>query len=382
ERVSRLSLPLSAAPGGMLVSGFVRRICSSSSLFIVVISPPRRGIFQSVVSRVLLHFVRDNNCDFSGGCVRSTIPQSQSVQSRYAVIRSGAVDITGVMPHVTVVRTDSGKVHTPMELPDTTQQPIRIVHLSDTHLQHDHREIKALPDGDVLIHSGDFNQYSARCCARSLHYEDLLHEIDSFFAQYPHQLKIFVAGNHESCLEGATVEQIQSRLTGCTYLCDTSTSYAGVKFYGSPYTAKRFLTSARGFAESWRALKRRWDVIPDDTDVLITHMPPHGILDLASKKLANEWPTLFTIKTAVIPPSTCSTCGFVHPGREHWGCPALRDAVLNRIKPSLHLFGHVHDTNGTLQRDNTVFSNAAFKLRRKLNVFDFYTSQSVDKPWV
>lgn len=146
-----------------------------------------------------------------------------------------------------------------------------------------------------------------------------------------------------------------------------------------PRVLSRFLTCARGFSESWRGLRRRWGLIPDDTDVLITHMPPLGVLDLASQKLANEWPTLFTLKTSLLPPSTCSTCGFVHPGREHWGCPVLRDTVLNRVKPYLHLFGHVHEGNGTLQRDNTVFSNAAFKLRRKWNVFDFY---STHEPWV
>lgn len=286
-------------------------------------------------------------------------------------------------PHVTVVRTDSGNVHTtPPETHDSRQQPVRIVHVSDTHLQHEHGEVKALPAGDVLIHSGDFNQYAASCCARSLHYEDMLHEVDNFFAPFPHKQKIFVAGNHDSCLEGATVQDIQSRLSSCTYLCDSSTTYAGIKFYGSPFTASRLLTWARGFAESPRALRRRWDLIPDDTDVLITHMPPRGILDLASQRLANEWPTLFAIQTTLLPPSTCSTCGFVHAGREHWGCPHLRDTVLNRVKPYLHLFGHVHETNGTLQKDNTVFSNAAFKLKRKWNVFDFYTTHSMDQPWV
>jgi hypothetical protein len=98
------------------------------------------------------------------------------------------------------------------------------------------------------------------------------------------------------------------------------------------YNCFRFLTYARGFTEPMRRLRRRWDLIPDDTDVLVTHMPPLGILDLASEKLPVKCPALFRLSTALLPPSTCSTCRFVHPGREHWGCPALRDAVLERVR--------------------------------------------------
>ncbi|KAL8580593.1 hypothetical protein ACOMHN_046796 [Nucella lapillus] len=273
-----------------------------------------------------------------------------------------------------------------------TQQPIRIVHTSDTHLQHDRLSAGSsavsgtgrvsldpteveLPDGDVLIHTGDFNRYSASCCVRSLHYEDLLHEINTFFEGFPHRLKVFVAGNHDSCLEGVRTELIQHHLPSCVYLCDSSVQFQDIKIYGSPYTASRFLTTATGFTESWRRLKRRWTLIPDNTDILVTHMPPLGILDLASEKLPIKCPGLFRLKTACLPPSTCSTCGFVHAGRNHWGCPALRETVLKRVRPKLHLFGHVHESYGTLQRDNTVFSNGAFLLKRKYNVFDYYTEE-------
>ncbi|XP_070187462.1 UPF0046 protein C25E10.12-like [Littorina saxatilis] len=283
----------------------------------------------------------------------------------------------GVTPVGHVPTDDGGR----MDISMATRPPLRIVHTSDTHLQHDRLLCSAdtlgegLPSGDVLVHSGDFNRYKVNCCVRSTHYEDLLYQIDTFFASFPHKLKVFVAGNHEGCLEGVSSQEIQRHLSNCVYLCDSSTQFAGLNFYGSPFTASRLLTVATGFSESWRRLKRRWSLIPDSTDILITHMPPLGILDLASEMLPNKWPSLFRLKTAILPPSTCGTCGFVHVGRQHWGCPVLRETVLNRVKPKLHLFGHVHESYGTLQRDNTVFSNGAFLFKRKYNVFDYYLEE-------
>ena len=73
-----------------------------------------------------------------------------------------------------------------LDISMATQQPIRIVHTSDTHMQHERLLVEAaaagiggLPDGDVLVHSGDFNRCTPNLCVRSLHYEDLLHEVGS-----------------------------------------------------------------------------------------------------------------------------------------------------------------------------------------------------------
>lgn len=66
------------------------------------------------------------------------------------------------------------------KIPDT----VRIVHISDTHMQHEElmngRLLSTLlPDGEVLIHSGNFDRYTASCCVRSHHFEDFLHEVRS-----------------------------------------------------------------------------------------------------------------------------------------------------------------------------------------------------------
>ena len=76
-------------------------------------------------------------------------------------------------------------------------------------------------------------------------------------------------------------------------------------------------------------------MIPDDTDILITHGPPYGILDRTS---------------------------FYHEGEDpHVGCKELLDAVTEKLKLRLHLFGHVHPGHGVYSNNiwPTKFVNAA-----------------------
>jgi Icc-related predicted phosphoesterase len=73
---------------------------------------------------------------------------------------------------------------------------------------------------------------------------------------------------------------------------------------------------------------RLYATIPDDVDILVTHGPPYGILDASP--------------------------GALH----HAGCPQLLEAVA-RLKPKLHVFGHVHGAHGMLSTEDTLFVNAA-----------------------
>ena len=101
----------------------------------------------------------------------------------------------------------------------------------------------------------------------------------------------------------------RSWITNAHYLCDESLTLDGVKFYGSPWQPRFFdwaFNKDRG-----APLKAIWDKIPLDTDVLITHGPPHGILDLTFDKIKA-------------------------------GCEELLLAV-QRIKPKVHVFGHIHE---------------------------------------
>lgn len=74
---------------------------------------------------------------------------------------------------------------------------VKIVHISDTHWMH---EKLVVPDGDVLVHSGDFVKSSPeRLLARQSdeQFDDDLLQIKEYFASLPHRYKIFIAGNHE-----------------------------------------------------------------------------------------------------------------------------------------------------------------------------------------
>ena len=206
---------------------------------------------------------------------------------------------------------------------------MRIVHISDTHMKHDNYLLD-IPHGDILVHSGDFasHQESKKGTEREAFEKDI-RTINSFFSKLPHTHKIFVAGNHETSFNSYRLfnTQIQLQLKNIIYLQDSGIRINGVYFYGSPWTRSVNM----GF--STKDTKKYWDKIPDDTDVLITHMPPLNILDLAySKKAATKMQNL-TEEERIKLPHTCKICREPrHGDRAHWGCSDLRKAVLHRIK--------------------------------------------------
>src|SRR5690606_27797878 len=112
---------------------------------------------------------------------------------------------------------------------------------------------------------------------------------------------------------------------GLTYLRDAGVEIDGVRFWGSPWQPEFFdwaFNLPRG-----EALAARWALVPEDTDVLITHGPPRGILD----------------RTVTGTPV---------------GCDDLR-AALDRLAPRLHVFGHIHEAYGRVEGPRTTFVNAS-----------------------
>ena len=176
---------------------------------------------------------------------------------------------------------------------------LRLVCIGDTHGFH--RRL-TLPPGAILIHSGDFEGGSVE-------------EIDDFNAwlgTLPFRHKIVIAGNHDLLFD-RDPKLARKHLTNAIYLQDSGITLEGIKFWGS------LVNSVGGdwaFArERLVKIRKHWDLIPDDTDVLITHEPPYGTLDKP------------------------------HILAKHAGCQYLLGAVL-RIKPRLHVFGHVHGGYG------------------------------------
>lgn len=189
---------------------------------------------------------------------------------------------------------------------------LRIVIISDTHGFHDVLEI---PDGDVLIHAGDG-------CNRGT-----LDEAEAWMAalrRLPHAHKLVIAGNHDHCFE-TTPRAARSLTEGLTYLQDSDVTIAGLRFWGSPWQPW-FLSWAFNLARG-PEIAEKWARIPDDTDVLITHGPPAGILD-------ETW-----------------------DGRPV-GCEDLLRRVA-QVSPRLHAFGHIHEGYGALVQASTLFVNAS-----------------------
>ena len=175
---------------------------------------------------------------------------------------------------------------------------MKILHLSDTHGLHS--QLGVLPEADVVVHSGDFTHYGteAECL-------DFL----NWFIELPYKHKIFVCGNHDLCLYEA--DGIEDLPANVHFLQDRGVTIDGVKFYGAGYLH---------YAPT----------IPSDTQVLITHEPPRGILDREEGREIGEY-------------------GSVEILNQLHDLPNLR----------LHLFGHSHNDYGLCKKGGIVFSNGA-----------------------
>ncbi len=180
---------------------------------------------------------------------------------------------------------------------------MKILHLSDTHGFH-HR-LRDLPEADFVVHSGDFTMNGSEAEAI-----DFL----QWFCDLPYRHKIFICGNHDDCLYGAKIEGLDSNVH---YLCNSGVTIDGIKFYGVPLFMADCITNNQTY---------NYSRIPYDTEVLITHAPAYGILDLDDNI--------------------------------HYGSKELLQRLVE-INPHLHLFGHIHQQHGITTNQFTTFSNGS-----------------------
>ncbi|KAK9892537.1 hypothetical protein WA026_020520 [Henosepilachna vigintioctopunctata] len=228
---------------------------------------------------------------------------------------------------------------------------VRFVCMSDTHSLM--RNIMfEVPPGDVFIHAGDFTK-----CGQ----KDEVIQFNKWLEMLPHRYKIVIAGNHElsfdqhfsqsfkkkissqlgedeedqvlnygntkdDIVEAVNEENIRNYLTNCVYLEDSSIKIYGIKLYGTPWQPE-FGGWAFNLKRGEECLSR-WDNIPKDTDILITHTPPLGHGDLA--------------------------CSGVRAG-----CVELLNTVQMRVKPKYHIFGHIHEGYGVSSDGKIIFINAS-----------------------
>jgi len=191
---------------------------------------------------------------------------------------------------------------------------IRIVCMSDLHnIDLSYK----VPAGDILIVAGDI-------CSVGI--EDEIKDFDEFLALQNHSAKLVIAGNHDFVFEDYTPENAKKLLKHGIYLEDDCVDIYGIKFWGSPWQP-----SFGGWAfnvQRRHKLAEVWAKIPSDTDVLVTHSPQHGILDAVNG--------------------------------DHVGCKDLAN-TLQRVRPKLHVFGHIHQGYGMTKRNGTIFVNASLR---------------------
>lgn len=190
---------------------------------------------------------------------------------------------------------------------------MRITVISDTHMQH--RKLR-LEGGDLLIHCGDLFQDF-----RVLGTE--VAEVDEWFGSLDYERILCIGGNHDAALEHA-LEVLPQPFANARVLHDEAIEIGGLRFYGSPWVPD---LPTHAFDKTERELVDIFAAVPTGLDVLVTHVPPHGVCDRARNG-------------------------------EHYGSRALREAVL-RAQPRVHLFGHVHAGAGEATLGETRCINAA-----------------------
>lgn len=197
----------------------------------------------------------------------------------------------------------------------------KICFISDTHGLHSGLQI---PDADILVHCGDFSSRGT--------YMDCLKFV-SWFGALPHKHKILIAGNHDLYLEEGHPAGIDMFISGLPadvhYLQDSGIELEGIKFWGSP-VQPRFFNWAFN-RDRGEDIKKHWDLIPNGTDILITHGPSYGRLDEAPR----GWNQT-----------------------EKVGCQDLANAI-SRVKPKIHAFGHIHRSYGHDYANNVHYFNAS-----------------------
>lgn len=226
-------------------------------------------------------------------------------------------------------------------LPPKDNSSIRIVLISDTHNQHDELD---LPEGDILIHGGDFTIKGTM---------DEITNFTKWLEKQPFQHKIVVPGNHDILLDEEQYEVLSSHwhevkesskdaIEMLKNVCSLG-FHEIMEFEVRGYVLRVFISPFQPRQPKSRhpmafgkvrgkELKEKWKTLYDskNIDIVLTHTPLHGVMDISF-------------------------------GNKHIGDEELLKAV-KKVKPSIHIFGHVHECRGIEKLNrNTICINASSK---------------------
>jgi predicted phosphodiesterase len=200
---------------------------------------------------------------------------------------------------------------------------MEIICISDSHGEHKLIPLHLINNGDgkidMIIHSGDISNRGNKGEVRAF--------LD-WFSELPYKYKILIAGNHDYFFEQASAKEINELLgeyQSIIYLNDSGVEIDGFKIWGSP-VQPWFYNWA--FNRTSQEIVKHWDLIPNDTNILITHGPIYGYLDK-------------TIRGDLA------------------GCPNLLEKVKTLKDLQLHVSGHIHEGYGATRMGDVNLINAS-----------------------
>ena len=248
---------------------------------------------------------------------------------------------------------------------------LKIVLISDTHGRHDsiyvmkpedslsnietlyhvsgmmynHMSSVYLPsDADIIIHGGDMSMMGEE------------YEIEKFLKWYsalPYKYKILIAGNHDWLFEKyrGIAKELLKKYPDIIYLESSEVIIEGVKIYGEP--RQPWFHSWAFNVERGDVIKRYWDAVPDDVNILVTHGPPYEILDM-------------TARGALV------------------GCVDLRERLRELKELKLCIFGHIHEDAGYEFIDGVHYINASvlnlrYQLQNRPQAFKIDKDKNITK---
>jgi len=194
---------------------------------------------------------------------------------------------------------------------------MKIVAISDTHWHYNLYE--NLPPGDILVIAGD---YTGKGDLMDL--ITFLSHISLLKKKGLYREIVIIPGNH-NLYEEENIDKVPGFMkeAGATYLLDSGCTIDGISFYGTPWSVT---FNDWAFMKDEEDLFYKFKKIPKGVDVLITHTPPYGTLDVIRGK--------------------------------HLGSHALEQRILS-VKPKIHIFGHLHSAHGVAHSKYTDFYNVS-----------------------
>jgi len=208
------------------------------------------------------------------------------------------------------------------------KRKIKVVCVSDSHRQH-RKMTDDIPEGDILLFAGD----------AELDTFEALKDFNDWLGHLKFTHRVVIAGNHDFFTQRCPKEELDLFFTNAIYLQNTSVKLFGINIFGGPYSPT--FNKWAWMLNSDR-LQQIWELIPKNTNILLTHCPPYGILD--------------------------------HTPFSKWscGCPHLLKKIED-LKIPYHCFGHIHNDSSVYVKKDTTFINASM-------LDDYY--QYVNKPKV